>query len=63
MPTTRLPSKSKVTGIEMFCQQTNAVTYIQNLLELKDRFNSFLLTPSPTTSSSSKSSLVTLSTS
>ena len=43
MPTTRLPSKSKVTGIEMFCQQTNAVTYIQNLLELKDRFDSFLL--------------------
>ena len=24
-------------------QQTNAVTYIQNLLELKDRFDSFLL--------------------
>ena len=23
-------------------QQTNAVTYIQNLLELKDRFDSFL---------------------
>ena len=40
----REESKALVTqATEESSQQTNAVTYIQNLLELKDRFDNFLV--------------------